>query len=354
MRKPSRDGAREVVLQRVGGSEADAVDQDMELAVALFELGEDAVDIGVGGDVALEGWAPRKVGDQVLGVGAEAFILIADGEVDSGGVKLLGDGPGDAAFVGEAEDDGGAAFQIEHGLTPSKSGVKALFPIQRRLHRSQPGRAEKPGRFANLVHPSCAPARLTIARTISISASEVDELDVADRLAEEAGAELAKFCHRVGGEEAGSWRKQMVGGSVSDRCQRGSCRSTSAGSGFGGVDDVRRLAGPKSGDGGFDDLAEQRVVSAAEHDRVGVESGFGSLLMQFREIDSDDFGGDGMVDPALFDQRDQQGAGLFETAKAVAAWQALRRRGFGRWPRWRSPARRASRLLRLRRRRRAR
>ncbi len=35
------------------------------------------------------------------------------------------------------------------------------------------------------------------------------------------------------------------------------------------------------------------------------------------KIDAGDLFGDGMVDPALFDERDEQGAGLLEGAQAV-------------------------------------
>ena len=90
------------------------MDEDVELAVAIFQLGKDALDVGVGGDVALEELGTGEFGGEVLGVGAEALVLVADGEIDSGGMELLGDGPGDRAFVREAEDYRSAAFQVEH------------------------------------------------------------------------------------------------------------------------------------------------------------------------------------------------------------------------------------------------
>ena len=48
-------------------------------------------------------------------------------------------------------------------------------------------------------------------------------------------------------------------------------------------------------------------MGAAEQESLGV-GGFGE---GFVEIDAEDFGGDVVVDPAFFDQRDEQGAGLF-------------------------------------------
>jgi hypothetical protein len=61
--------------------------------------------------------------------------------------------------------------------------------------------------------------------------------------------------------------------------------------------------GEGAADGGFDEW----VVSAAEEEGLG--SGGGGK--GFGEVDLEDFVGDGVVDPAFFDQRDEEGAGLF-------------------------------------------
>ena len=66
------------------------------------------------------------------------------------------------------------------------------------------------------------------------------------------------------------------------------------------------------GEGALDERLEQRVVGAAEEEGLGV-GGFGE---GFVEVDAEDFGGDGVVDPALFDQRDEEGAGLFGGGEA--------------------------------------
>ena len=52
---------------------------------------------------------------------------------------------------------------------------------------------------------------------------------------------------------------------------------------------------------------EERVVGAAEEEGFGV-GGFGE---GFGEVDAEDFVGDGVVDPAFFDQRDEEWAGFF-------------------------------------------
>jgi hypothetical protein len=63
-------------------------------------------------------------------------------------------------------------------------------------------------------------------------------------------------------------------------------------------------------DGGF----EQGIVGAAEEQCLGVR-GFGE---GFGEVDFEDFVGDGVVDPALFYERDEEGAGFFVGFEAQA------------------------------------
>ena len=105
-------GVEDSVLDVWG--EADGVDEDVELAVGGFELLEDGVDVGVDGDVAAEGLCAGKVGGELFGFALEALVLITDGEGGAGFGELLGDAPGDAALVGEAEDDGDFAFEVDH------------------------------------------------------------------------------------------------------------------------------------------------------------------------------------------------------------------------------------------------
>src|SRR6185503_18496119 len=101
--------------------EADGVDENVELAVGGLELLEDVVDVGIDGDVALEGAGAGQVGGKFLGVPLKALILVADSEGCPGFGELLGDAPGDAALVGEAEDDGYFAFEIDHvGCAPNR------------------------------------------------------------------------------------------------------------------------------------------------------------------------------------------------------------------------------------------
>ena len=54
------------------------------------------------------------------------------------------------------------------------------------------------------------------------------------------------------------------------------------------------------------------VVGAAQQEGVGA-GGFGE---GFEEVDAEDFGGDGVVDPAFFYQWDEEGAGFFGGGEA--------------------------------------
>jgi hypothetical protein len=80
--------------------------------------------------------------------------------------------------------------------------------------------------------------------------------------------------------------------------------------GVGGVDDGEGVVkrGEDAADGGF----EQGIVGAAEQEGFGG----GSFGESFVEVDLEDFVGDGVVDPAFFDERDEQGAGLLGGVEA--------------------------------------
>ena len=92
------------------------VHDHVEFSKAFFERGEELVEFGVLADVAHEGLGAGQGEDEVFGFLFQAFVLVSDGELHSGGVQALGDGPRDGALVGDSEDDGVAAFEVsEHG-----------------------------------------------------------------------------------------------------------------------------------------------------------------------------------------------------------------------------------------------
>ncbi len=107
-------GEEEVVLDLVGGGEGYGVDYGVDGAVGLFDDGEEGVDLGVAGDVALVSSGGGEGGGELFGVALESFVLVADGECRASLGEFLGNAPGDAALVGEAEDDGDFAFEINH------------------------------------------------------------------------------------------------------------------------------------------------------------------------------------------------------------------------------------------------
>ncbi len=72
-------GEEEIVFDCVGRGEGDGVDDDVEGAVGLFEGGEEGVDLGVDGDVALVSFGVFELGDERVGFLLEAFVLVADG-----------------------------------------------------------------------------------------------------------------------------------------------------------------------------------------------------------------------------------------------------------------------------------
>ena len=124
-------------------------------------------------------------------------------------------------------------------------------------------------------------------------------------LAKKAAAEAAEFLGRVRCEEARRrWRRggggKMNGGGNLRGCD------------FGGVDDVNGM-----GKRGFDRAAQQWVVSAAEQERVRLKRGFARLGEQLREVDVQNFAGDGVVDPSFFDKGDEQWAGFFDGPKVA-------------------------------------
>lgn len=122
-------------------------------------------------------------------------------------------------------------------------------------------------------------------------------------LAEEAAAEAAELLGRVGCEEARDGRR---GCALGDR---------DGGGDLGGGDFSRVNDAYGCGQGGFDRLAQEGVVGASEQEGVRLERGGAGLMEELREIDAEDLAGDGVVDPAFFNEWNEQGAGLLNGAE---------------------------------------
>ena len=104
----------EVAFQFIGQSEADGVDQDIQLAVLFLDGGEERVDVGVVRYIALIRLGAGQLGDHAFGLQTQPLVLVGDEQVRPCFTQFLGNGPGDTALVGHAEDDGSAALQIDH------------------------------------------------------------------------------------------------------------------------------------------------------------------------------------------------------------------------------------------------
>ena len=133
-------------------------------------------------------------------------------------------------------------------------------------------------------------------------AAEIDQVDLGEGVAEEVGPEALELFDGVCGVEG-------AGGFGGCRSQIGEVLrygfGCGVGGGVGGVDDGEGVV--ERGEGAVDGGFEERVVGAAEEERLGV-GGFGESFLQ---VDLEDFVGDGVVDPAFFDERDEEGAGFF-------------------------------------------
>ena len=105
-------GEQEVVLEILGRSKGNRVNQRMNLAVvALADLLEDPGDLLVLAHVALEALRSGQAGDHGFGFLTKPLVLVCDCYLRAGGVKLLGNGPGNTALVGQAEDYGDAPIE---------------------------------------------------------------------------------------------------------------------------------------------------------------------------------------------------------------------------------------------------
>ncbi len=142
------------------------------------------------------------------------------------------------------------------------------------------------------------------------SAAKVDEVDLGEWLTEELGAQAGELLYGVGGVEGAGggpgFGDGLRGGGLGrpEVCGYGVC------GGLGRVDDGEGVV--EVGEGLLKDAGEEGVVGAAEK-----EGGEGRVLGEgFGEVDAGDIAGDGVVDPALFDQGDEEGAGLFDGVEA--------------------------------------
>jgi hypothetical protein len=90
-------------------------------------LGEGAIDFFILGDVAHEALRARQRVDEILRLFRETLVLIGDGQLHSGGVQALRDGPRNRALVGDSEDNRRPAFQLKgHGFLLVRSEFERI------------------------------------------------------------------------------------------------------------------------------------------------------------------------------------------------------------------------------------
>src|SRR5450631_607765 len=141
-----------------------------------------------------------------------------------------------------------------------------------------------------------------------VLATEIDQLDVSSGAPKEPGTEALELLYRVRREAANfGVRKSRLCCEAAAELVLSHFRG-----GLGGVDDADAIR-----DRGFDQGAQERVVRAAQDERVWIEArglGFGVQLV---EIDADDLGGDWVIGPALFNKGYEQRTGFLDGPKAL-------------------------------------
>ena len=135
-------------------------------------------------------------------------------------------------------------------------------------------------------------------------AAQVEEMDFFQGLAEEVGPEVLEFFNRVGGVEGAGWLADGGGDEVGEAGGDGVC------GGVGRIDDGERVA--EGGEYALDGGLQEWVMSASKEESLSCRGGGEGL----GEVNLQDVVGDGVVDPALFYQGNQEGAGLFVGCEA--------------------------------------
>lgn len=132
---------------------------------------------------------------------------------------------------------------------------------------------------------------------------------VVDGAAEKAGSQRLEFGDGIGGEKGAGGRPRWIrtcGETGGDGACGGIC----------GVDDADGPMGRKAQQFSLKSIPEKRVMRAAEKQAGGLQTLGCGLIESFLQIDAEHFGGDGVADPALFDERYEKGAGLLRGGQA--------------------------------------
>src|SRR5256885_6195687 len=85
----------------------------------LLNLGEELLDFGVARYVALEGLCAGQRANQIMSFGFHPFVLVSNGQFGAGIAQTLGNGPGNAAFIGNSKDNHILALHAQHRVMSS-------------------------------------------------------------------------------------------------------------------------------------------------------------------------------------------------------------------------------------------
>ncbi len=132
-------GAEKIAFQRFLRRESDGVKEKIEaigLALNFFKKGGD---LAIARDVAgIKGRISAELADEFLDVFFQAFALVIENQARARRGPRFRDRPGDAAFIGDAEDDTG--FPCENLICHNERTLAALGPRERSLSLGMPGR----------------------------------------------------------------------------------------------------------------------------------------------------------------------------------------------------------------------
>ena len=105
-------GVDEIASQFFRRRVRDRVNHGMQLAIALFETREQALDIFIFRNIAHKPFCSRKRQNQVSRFLLQALVLIGNGQLHAGRVQSLRNGPRDRTLVRDSEHNGSTALEI--------------------------------------------------------------------------------------------------------------------------------------------------------------------------------------------------------------------------------------------------
>ena len=91
-------------VQIRGLRECHAVHQAVQFSITRLQILEQFGNLFVRGNVAHKSCRAGQIGDQILGFLLQPLVLIGDRQTPAAFVDLLGNGPGNAALVGQSKD----------------------------------------------------------------------------------------------------------------------------------------------------------------------------------------------------------------------------------------------------------